>query len=197
MSLNAGAAAWQKPTRSRPGRAAKLALASARRAARAASISRDSSSSGPCTPMSASASPLTVARYGYYYGQHPVIRRRLWGSSALGFILVGATFVVWLLPRRRALHGDARFATRREIAAAGLLGHEGIILGSSRETLSHARRPAGRGARGSAAGGEGHGRGRAECAQLAGVPGLRRHQARELDADRRLPGAIGPGLLPL
>jgi type IV secretion system protein VirD4 len=33
------------------------------------------------------------------------------------------------LPRRRALHGDARFATRREIAGAGLLGHDGIILG--------------------------------------------------------------------
>jgi type IV secretion system protein VirD4 len=34
-----------------------------------------------------------------------------------------------VLPRRRALHGDARFATRAEIAAAGLFGHDGIILG--------------------------------------------------------------------
>jgi type IV secretion system protein VirD4 len=129
MSLNAGAAAWQKPTRSVPNRAAKLALASA------VALLAGQYLAGFFFLWSVhadvrSASPLTVARYGYYYGQHPVIRRRLWGSSAVGFTLVGATLAVWLLPRRRALHGDARFATRREIAAAGLLGHEGIILGA-------------------------------------------------------------------
>jgi type IV secretion system protein VirD4 len=129
MSLNAGAAAWQKPTRSVPGRAAKLALASA------VALLAGQYLAGFFFLWSVhadvrSASPLTVARFGYYYGQHPVIRRRLWGSSVVGFTLVGATLAVWLLPRRRALHGDARFATRREIAAAGLLGHEGIILGA-------------------------------------------------------------------
>ena len=127
MSLNAGAAAWQKPTRSVPNRAAKLALASA------VALLAGQYLAGFFFLWSVhadvrSASPLTVARYGYYYGQHPVIRRRLWGSSVVGFTLVGATLAVWLLPRRRALHGDARFATRREIATAGLLGHEGIIL---------------------------------------------------------------------
>jgi type IV secretion system protein VirD4 len=129
MSLNAGAAAWQKPTRSVPGRARKLALASA------VALLAGQYLAGFFFLWSVhadvrSASPLTVARYGYYFGQHPVIRRRLWGSSVVGFTLVGATLAVWLLPRRRALHGDARFATRREIAAAGLLGHEGIILGA-------------------------------------------------------------------
>jgi type IV secretion system protein VirD4 len=129
MSLNAGAAAWQKPTRSVPNRAAKLALASA------VALLAGQYLAGFFFLWSVhadvrSASPLTVTRYGYYYGQHPVIRRRLWGSSVVGFTLVGATLAVWLLPRRRALHGDARFATRREIAAAGLLGHEGIILGA-------------------------------------------------------------------
>jgi type IV secretion system protein VirD4 len=129
MSLNAGAAAWQKPTRSVPNRAAKLALASA------VALLAGQYLAGFFFLWSVhadvrSASPLTVARYGYYYGQHPVIRRRLWGSSVVGFTLVGATLAVCLLPRRRALHGDARFATRREIAAAGLLGHEGIILGA-------------------------------------------------------------------
>src|SRR5205085_5576831 len=34
-----------------------------------------------------------------------------------------------LIPRRRSLHGDARFATKKEIADAGLLGNDGIILG--------------------------------------------------------------------
>jgi type IV secretion system protein VirD4 len=129
MSPNAAAAAWQKPTRSHPGRAARLAFASA------VALLAGQYLAGFFFLWSVhadvrSASPLTVARYGYYYGQHPIIRRRLWGSSVLGFILVGATLSVRLLPRRRALHGDARFATRREIAAAGLLGPEGIILGA-------------------------------------------------------------------
>jgi type IV secretion system protein VirD4 len=129
MSRNAGAAAWQKPTRSVSGRAAKLALASA------VALLAGQYLAGFFFLWSVhadvrSASPLTVARYGYYYGEHPVIRRRLWGSSVVGFLLAGATLGVWLLPRRRALHGDARFATRREIAAAGLLGPEGIILGA-------------------------------------------------------------------
>jgi type IV secretion system protein VirD4 len=75
------------------------------------------------------ASPLTVARYTYFYGDRAPIRSRLLLSSAagLGGVLVAGLLI--FLPRRRALHGDARFATRREIARAGLLGHEGIILG--------------------------------------------------------------------
>jgi type IV secretion system protein VirD4 len=40
-----------------------------------------------------------------------------------------ATALVLALPRRRSLHGDARFATRRELADAGLFGDRGIILG--------------------------------------------------------------------
>jgi type IV secretion system protein VirD4 len=75
------------------------------------------------------ASPLTVARYAYYYGDRDPVRARLIASSGagLGGVLIAA--LGFLLPRRRALHGDARFATRREISRAGLLGHEGIILG--------------------------------------------------------------------
>jgi type IV secretion system protein VirD4 len=75
------------------------------------------------------ATPLTISQYGYYYGDRVHVRRRLWGSTALALAFTGASAGVWLLPRRRALHGDARFATRAEIAAAGLLGHDGIILG--------------------------------------------------------------------
>jgi len=40
----------------------------------------------------------------------------------LGAVLACTLFI--FLPRRRSLHGDARFATRREIQAAGLLGDE-------------------------------------------------------------------------
>ena len=75
------------------------------------------------------ATPLTVARYAYYYGDRERLRKRLIVSSAAGAIVVVSSALALLLPRRRPLHGDARFATRREIAAAGLFGDQGIVLG--------------------------------------------------------------------
>jgi len=67
------------------------------------------------------ATPLTVSRYAYYYGGEPHIRRHLLSSAlASAFMFAGIAAL---------LHGDARFATRREIAAAGLLASEGTILG--------------------------------------------------------------------
>ena len=75
------------------------------------------------------ASPLTVLRYGYYYGGIPQVREALLRACAGGTVLVLLSTAVLLLPRRRPLHGEARFATRREIDAAGLFGDQGIILG--------------------------------------------------------------------
>jgi type IV secretion system protein VirD4 len=76
------------------------------------------------------ASPLTIARYGYYYGERQAVRSKLLLCSGAGGTIVAASALALLVPRRRSLHGDARFATRREITATGLLGEEGIILGS-------------------------------------------------------------------
>ena len=75
------------------------------------------------------ATPLTLVRYAYYYGDRAWVHRRLKICSGVGGGLVIASVGVLLLPRRRSLHGDARFATRRELAQAGLLGNQGIILG--------------------------------------------------------------------
>jgi type IV secretion system protein VirD4 len=127
MSPNAGVAAWQKP-KSASGRLTKMLLASA------AALFLSSYLAGAFFLWSMhadprQATPLTLGQYGYYYGDRTEVRRRLWGSSTLAFGFVLASAGAWLLPRRRALHGDARFATRAEIAAAGLFGHEGIILG--------------------------------------------------------------------
>jgi type IV secretion system protein VirD4 len=72
---------------------------------------------------------LTAARYAYYYGDQPAVRGRILLSSAAGLLLVAAAAGAALWPRARALHGDARFASWREIAATGLLGPRGIILG--------------------------------------------------------------------
>jgi type IV secretion system protein VirD4 len=76
-----------------------------------------------------SAGPLTVARYAHYYGHRPEIRHRIWIASGLGLLSVALCALPILLPRRRALHGDARFATRREIARAGLFATSGLFLG--------------------------------------------------------------------
>jgi type IV secretion system protein VirD4 len=76
-----------------------------------------------------SAGPLTIVRYGYYYGERADVRPRLWATSITGLALVGLCPLAIFLPRRRALHGDARFATRREVERAGLLGERGIVLG--------------------------------------------------------------------
>jgi type IV secretion system protein VirD4 len=75
------------------------------------------------------ATPLTISQYGYYYGNRADIRRRLWLCSAFAGAVVLVSLGAVLLPRRPSLHGDARFARRAEIAAAGLFASEGIILG--------------------------------------------------------------------
>jgi type IV secretion system protein VirD4 len=125
MSPSVAAAVWQKPAR-RSGRALKVACAMA------VSLIAVDYVAG-CLFLKSlhqdprGATPLTLAQYGYYYGDRPEVRHRLLASGAVASIAVIAGLGACLLPRRRTLHGDARFATRGEIAAAGLLGHEGII----------------------------------------------------------------------
>ena len=74
--------------------------------------------------------PYTFYQYWYWYSQHPVWRSYLYGSGACGALALLMPVVVVLAPnKRRKLHGDARWAKRAEIVAAGLLGHAGIIIG--------------------------------------------------------------------
>src|ERR1700722_4177082 len=56
------------------------------------------------------ASPLTIARYAIYFGDHAEIRRRIWISSGAGLGIVLLIGVTVFLPKRRSLHGDARYA---------------------------------------------------------------------------------------
>jgi len=76
-----------------------------------------------------SATPLTTLRYWHHHGDRPQVRRALLWSWAAGMGLAFGGCALAVVPRRRPLHGDARFATKREIRQAGLLGHEGILLG--------------------------------------------------------------------
>src|ERR1035438_7602931 len=75
------------------------------------------------------ASPLTLPRYAYYYWGNPQVRSRLIGAGALALLLVGGMALIVMLPKRRSLHGDARWATARDIRRAGLFSDHGIILG--------------------------------------------------------------------
>jgi type IV secretion system protein VirD4 len=75
------------------------------------------------------ASPITIARYAYWYGNEQAVRRRLEVCSFFGLFLVLLSALAVLWPRRKSLHGDARFATRREVLEAGLLDGEGVLLG--------------------------------------------------------------------
>lgn len=75
------------------------------------------------------ATPLTIVRYGYYYGGREDVRVGLWVSSAVGLGLILAPGLALLIPRRRPLHGESRFARTGEIARAGLFAPAGIILG--------------------------------------------------------------------
>jgi type IV secretion system protein VirD4 len=75
------------------------------------------------------ATPLTIARYAYYYGARKDVHDKLCLSSAAALSLMLVPTAVALWPRPRRLHGDARFATRREIARAGLFAREGLFLG--------------------------------------------------------------------
>ena len=78
---------------------------------------------------SKAATPLTIARYAFYYGERDDIHHKLLISSAAGLLVVLLPAILALLPRRPSLHGTARFATMREIERAGLFAHEGIVLG--------------------------------------------------------------------
>jgi type IV secretion system protein VirD4 len=75
------------------------------------------------------ASPLTITRYAVYFGERDDIRRRLWVASGGGFGLVLLIGGIAFLPKRRSLHGDARYARVGEISRAGLFAKEGLFLG--------------------------------------------------------------------
>lgn len=73
---------------------------------------------------------LTLYRYWSFYGDDAGVMKHLY--AAAGGALVPFGFVGWLVLSRNegpALYGEARFAKRREIEAAGLLGTGGIVIG--------------------------------------------------------------------
>jgi type IV secretion system protein VirD4 len=75
----------------------------------------------------------SLPRYWEQHGQNEAQHKRLLAAIAtsfgLAYVVVPVAIVAGNRPRR-SLYGDARFATFREIERAGLLGTQGIIVGS-------------------------------------------------------------------
>ena len=78
----------------------------------------------------ADVTPLTFYRYWYWYSHHEAWQMTLYASAGVGvFALLLPVGIVLAPSRDKKLHGDARWATRRQIRAAGLFGQAGIIVG--------------------------------------------------------------------
>jgi len=75
------------------------------------------------------ATPMTVIRYWQHYGSDPYTRHWLIGCLVAGAVPAAVGVAYLVRPISRSLHGDARFATLREVSRAGMFGERGIILG--------------------------------------------------------------------
>lgn len=75
---------------------------------------------------------LTLYQYWYYYRAVPGVLNKIYQSGGIGLTVVSLPILLMLIPSgsRNKLFGDARFASATEIKKAGLLGNEGIIVGS-------------------------------------------------------------------
>ena len=81
------------------------------------------------------ATPLTVFRYGYFYGHDKQTRFWLGLSLLLGFIPISLPLTLKFKPKKPALYGEANFANQQQIKQAGLLGQAGIIVGKQQGLL--------------------------------------------------------------
>lgn len=78
----------------------------------------------------AKTTPLTWLQYWFYWGEVGRVKLKLIVCMVLAILLIGAPVITALLPKKRSLHGDAKFATWKEIKEAGLNGEKGIIVGA-------------------------------------------------------------------
>ena len=165
MTLRASVAPWQRPARrSRLADRGQASCSARSPGSCSRSIWPGICSCGGCRPIRARrvrsrsfATPTTTGTARTCGSGW--LRPRRWRR-----VVVGAVALIALLPKARSLHGDARFATRREIARAGLVRPAGDLPRPLRAALSDAGRPAGRDRLGAAAHRQGHGDRRAECA---------------------------------
>ena len=76
-----------------------------------------------------SATLLTFYQYWYHFRSNDTVERWLYISGGIALAFVLSPLLVFLLPNKQSLFGDARFAKQREINKAGLFGEKGLIVG--------------------------------------------------------------------
>ncbi|MGB0893802.1 MAG: type IV secretory system conjugative DNA transfer family protein [Parashewanella sp.] len=82
-------------------------------------------------PLSQS-SPITLFKYGYYFGSQKATQFYLILSAVVGFAPVMAILGAKFKSKKRPLYGDAKFASTKDIKQAGLLVNRGIVVGKKR-----------------------------------------------------------------
>lgn len=66
----------------------------------------------------------------HYWMAYPELRQgRLGVAGALAAVFTVAPLALLFLPKRRSLHGDAKFATELDVKRAGLYADKGIVVG--------------------------------------------------------------------
>jgi len=80
-----------------------------------------------------SATPLTAYQYWFHYRDDEYIAGRLILSGGIAAAIIIIPFIALLIPAKKSLFGDARFATATEIKRSGLLDGKGIIVGKFKD----------------------------------------------------------------
>ena len=76
-----------------------------------------------------SANLITYYQYWYHYRTDKAVEKWLLITGGVSFAFVMSPLLVFLIPSKRSLFGDARFAKNSEIRKSGLLGEKGLIVG--------------------------------------------------------------------
>lgn len=80
------------------------------------------------------ATPLTIWHYYKAYATNPEVMKWIYISSVGSLFITGVPVLAALLPKKRAMHGAAKFATHMDIKKSGLLGNTGVIVGNYKGT---------------------------------------------------------------
>ncbi|MDW5378838.1 type IV secretory system conjugative DNA transfer family protein [Halomonas sp. HP20-15] len=86
------------------------------------------------------ATPWTLYQYWYYYGEDKATQSWLTISGLGGLIVVCLPLLVIFSPAKRKLFGDAKWATTKDIAKAGLFADDGIIVGQKTSFMGLSKR---------------------------------------------------------
>lgn len=77
------------------------------------------------------AMPWTAFQYYQYYGDNPVVIKKLTYSHIVSFLCVGGFAAIFLMPKKLSLFGEARWAKESDLnkASPKLRGTKGIYIG--------------------------------------------------------------------